>query len=360
MSVVDSGGGGRGDGGGGEKKSGGEGGDRRKGGEKAKAVKVTQDEQGNTVVTKVPVDGKTGAKVYGNPGTSWCMLCRARRDRLAVDCPGNVCNRCKLRGHWARSCPHHPCSWCGSLEHHSDDCPACSLHIGGNKRKLESSGESQPEAKASRGASGSYSGAVRSTPLPLAKKVDKFLHDVGDDSVMSEESISRRKADFQSRREAAKALYEKTLAEIDQEERELDEEVQGEQEYLEAIQRLAALRQRRHARRAGSSATAAHSAPEVLTFATREQKNGDSTAPAGAPASADVPASADAPLTGQSEELTSAVRPAPAEVRGQVDPGAGGSGVEGDEYEGVEQLFADPGEEEVEAVSGTDDQMLED
>ncbi|KAF6018740.1 hypothetical protein EB796_022939 [Bugula neritina] len=52
------------------------------------------------------------------------MLCRAKRDHIAAQCPGHFCHKCHEHGHWARDCPRNTqCRWCHSNEHQVEECP---------------------------------------------------------------------------------------------------------------------------------------------------------------------------------------------------------------------------------------------
>ncbi|KAF6039584.1 hypothetical protein EB796_002110 [Bugula neritina] len=52
------------------------------------------------------------------------MLCIAKRNHIAAQCPGHFCHKCREHGHWARDCPRNTqCRWCHSNEHQVEECP---------------------------------------------------------------------------------------------------------------------------------------------------------------------------------------------------------------------------------------------
>ncbi|XP_067950252.1 zinc finger CCHC domain-containing protein 13-like [Watersipora subatra] len=70
-------------------------------------------------------DGSEAKKpvVYGSSGKIWCMICRVKRDHLAVNCPGNACRRCGRSGHLQKDCKVPICQWCGETGHAVSGCP---------------------------------------------------------------------------------------------------------------------------------------------------------------------------------------------------------------------------------------------
>ncbi|KAF6027928.1 hypothetical protein EB796_013746 [Bugula neritina] len=79
-----------------------------------------------TTVTAVIItrDDQPRRVLYGNRGKLNCMLCRAKRDYIAAQCPGHFCHKCREHGHWARDCPRNTqCRWCHSNEHQVEECP---------------------------------------------------------------------------------------------------------------------------------------------------------------------------------------------------------------------------------------------
>ena len=350
---------------------------------KGKAVIVTQDSKGNTIIgsiAKTSEEPDSKVKVYGNPGHKKCVLCKSLRDHVAHNCPSNVCHKCNLRGHWARECPNNPCGWCDELGHSFAECEKRT----GIKRRLPTpegqlAGETSSPVTSGSGNSsnvGSYSHAVRAkqprqskqvAASPVITKVDSILADFkgGANSGMSQETIAQRRASFARRREEIRRQFDRAMARVAEDELQFEEELEDEQEYLEAIQQLQATlalkKQARRARRVGSSAANPLPAPEELTESAQECKG--ASGPAGTSVSVDAPQSEvgeEPPMVRQlSEQVGMEVRK---ENEGSIAASSLRvvSGTLDDPVAALEDLnlLGDEGEQET-AVSEGDEEILE-
>jgi hypothetical protein len=242
-----------------EKDDGGGGSERS--GSSVKSVKIVHDEQGNVSFVKSEAKGNEVkmSKVYGNSGTKRCLICKCFRDHYAKECPGNVCNKCDERGHWARECPNKPCSWCGGLGHLLVNCPegGSSYVAGINKRRAVSEDVPEAAAKQSRmSVNGRSYGDVAkgkakgNSTLPLVETVDNFVEGLtcADSLQMTDEIVERRRAVLLQKRKEVEERYRREMAVIDEEEVRLEEEIESEKEYAEAIRNLAALKEKRRLR----------------------------------------------------------------------------------------------------------------
>lgn len=208
-------------------------------------------------------NGGGGKQVmYGKNGPLFCKICRALRDHLAVDCPGNKCKRCGSFDHWVSNCKAVKCDWCGQLGHEMSSCPKGADRYLGNKRPvgLDSLQDSGPQAKRSGGQAvvGGRSfaqAARRQTRLPFMSKINSFLSEVQSETLMDPEVVAERRKAFSQRKAVVEKNYNEALAALElkrknaleriaRDERQLELELENENDFKQAIDQLALIQNR--------------------------------------------------------------------------------------------------------------------
>ena len=81
--------------------------------------------------------------------------------------------------------------------------------------------------------------------LPLVEKVDSFVDEMENESKLTEENIAKRREKLFERRKLVEEQYRRAIAAIDQDEKDLEEEIESEKEYLDAIKKLAEIKAKR-------------------------------------------------------------------------------------------------------------------
>lgn len=201
----------------------GNGGDRRKGDQDAPAV------------------------VYGQPGKHYCMICRAKRDHLAVQCPGNVCRRCNLHGHFAFRCKTPYCPWCGGFEHTANSCPARFNNVVDShvvvKRKADERAEQVNRApktfKSSGSAWQSCGSEARGDPNPIMGKVSSFLEEMKGGGMMSEVDYNTHIEQVNQKRKEVQRQYDMEMHKLAVQESNIQREYKDAQAFREVIEQLA-------------------------------------------------------------------------------------------------------------------------
>ncbi|XP_067944943.1 uncharacterized protein [Watersipora subatra] len=85
--------------------------------------------------------------------------------------------------------------------------------------------------------------------------MDSFVEEMESESVLTEAAIEQKKAMLLHRRRQVEEQYKRALSAIEKDERELEEEIESEKEYREALLHLAAVKQKRAQRRGARSAS---------------------------------------------------------------------------------------------------------
>ena len=222
---------------------------------KGGSVKVTRDSEGNTVFSKQKgsESGKNESEgkkeVYGKPGNIKCVVCKSFRDHYAAQCPGFICYNCKGQGHFAVDCKKTLRRFCGKLDHGLEGCTLGGSSYrdiaAGIKRRVEESNNRGPDSKLKK----------PSSSLAFVAKMDSFVEEMESESVSTEAAIEQRKAMLLHRRRQVEEQYKRALSAIEKDERELEEEIESEKEYREALLHLAAVKQKRAQRRGARSAS---------------------------------------------------------------------------------------------------------
>ncbi|XP_067939468.1 caldesmon-like [Watersipora subatra] len=115
----------------------------------------------------------------------------------------------------------------------------------GIKRRVEESNNRGPDSKLKK----------PSSSLPFVAKMDSFVEEMESESISTEAAIEQRKAMLLHRRRQVEEQYKRALSATEKDERELEEEIESEKEYREALLHLAAVKQKRAQRRGARSAS---------------------------------------------------------------------------------------------------------
>ncbi|XP_067939510.1 uncharacterized protein [Watersipora subatra] len=194
-------------------------------------------------------DGSEAKKpvVYGSSGKSWCMICRARRDHLAVNCPGNACRRCGRSGHWQKDCKVPICQWCGGTGHAVNGCPRRGtggpVNTEAGKRK---GSEEVPAPQRKVRSYAEVSGGARqvAAPIPIMGKVCSFLADVTSDGMMDMEGCWKRIASIEREVAEVRRRFETELFRLAAERRAAVSEFENAEAFRAAIEQLAKVQRR--------------------------------------------------------------------------------------------------------------------
>lgn len=247
---------------GGERSGGGEkDGGEKDGGEKSGGEKSGKPGNGQRGVDRPMVnEGASGSgvsrhRVYGKPGSSYCMICRSKRDHSGRNCPGFACRRCGEGRHLAKDCTKPWCCWCEALGHATFECEFGGANFCNQtgKRGAGEQSEGQPRAKVP-----SYSGpsimkgvsyaaatsqVVVQPKRSLANQVSSFLDEVDAEShVMSRDEYLGKKKEFEGRKLRLRQEYERRLAVLESEEKEVDADFEAAEQVQRALKHLAEAR----------------------------------------------------------------------------------------------------------------------
>ncbi|XP_067937187.1 uncharacterized protein [Watersipora subatra] len=142
----------------------------------------------------------------------------------------------------SEDCKNTLCRFCGKLDHGLEGCTLGGSSYrdiaAGNKRRVEESNNRGLDSL-----------------LPFVAKMDSFVEEMESESVSTEAAIEQRKAMLLHRRRQVEEQYKRALSAIEKDERELEEEIESEKEYREALLHLAAVKQKRAQRRGARSAS---------------------------------------------------------------------------------------------------------
>ena len=190
-------------------------------------------------------------QICGKEGKLFCWFCGCKRDHYAIDCPSNYCRKCGEKGHWAKECKESVCSYCGEVGHLMTKCMAGGASFTRKGRKLPeesrastSSEDMAPKPKMpTRSISYAAAAGGKVVRRPVVDKVQSFLADIQFD-FLSQDEVVARKADITRRRKEALAAYQRTLAQLQEEEDDLVRQLDADRQMSEALDSLKKLTQK--------------------------------------------------------------------------------------------------------------------